>query len=345
MKNFAILSFIFLIGCSGNIYPWEKGTSLEQALARAENKLILLDFYSDNWGGCVRLDAETFTNNDVIEFSKKHFISLKYDAWYDSTGKELFSNYNGHGIPLLVFINSKGEEVDRIVGFKPHDEYLSFINNVVDGKSTYLDLYNKFKSGERSESILEVLSDKSDIMKNDDLSYDIYSFINQNKNDFSSDLIEKSEFFFASKEEGEKMIMLLNKFISNHPKSLKAMDAYSTMIDYYKSIQDTLNEVNIYTKMISKNLQNMWILNGYSWRMSQIEKNLDDALEKAKIAVNLAKSDPISCAMILDTQAEVLWKLKRYSEAVDIINRAIELDPTSDYYTEQKDKFLLYLKN
>ena len=49
--------------------------------------------------------------------------------------------------------------------------------------------------------------------------------------------------------------------------------------------------------------------------------------------------------MILDTQAEVLWKLKRYSEAVDIINRAIELDPTSDYYTEQKDKFLLYLKN
>ena len=141
------------------------------------------------------------------------------------------------------------------------------------------------------------------------------------------------------------MIMLLNKFISDYPKSLKAMDAYSTMIDYYKSIQDTLNEVNIYTKMISNNLQNMWILNGYSWRMSQIEKNLDDALEKAKIAVNLAEADPISCAMILDTQAEVLWKLKRYSEAVDIINRAIELDPTSDYYTEQKDKFLLHLKN
>ena len=48
MKIFTILSLLFLIGCSGNIYPWEKGTSLEQALARAENKLILLDFYSDN---------------------------------------------------------------------------------------------------------------------------------------------------------------------------------------------------------------------------------------------------------------------------------------------------------
>ena len=29
----------------------------------------------------------------------------------------------------------------------------------------------------------------------------------------------------------------------------------------------------------------------------------------------------------------------------NIINRAIEIDSTSDYYTEQKDKFLLHLKN
>ena len=40
MKKFAILSLLFLVGCSSNIYPWEKGTSLEQALERAGTKAL-----------------------------------------------------------------------------------------------------------------------------------------------------------------------------------------------------------------------------------------------------------------------------------------------------------------
>ena len=251
----------------------------------------------------------------------------------------MISNYKGSAIPLIIFINNSGEEVDRMVGYKPPKEYFAYINSIVDGKSTYLSLYNKFKSGDRSENTLALLSKKSDNMKNDDLSNEIYSFISQNKNNFSLELIEGSEFFFASSKKGEQMTALLNEFISRYPNSLKSMDAYHTIIDYYQSIQDTSNEIDVYTKMVVRYPQDIWVLNGYSWRMSQIEKNLTNALEKAKEAIDLSRNDPNSCAMILDTKAEILWKLGRTDEAVNTINMAISIDPSSEYYKKQKAKF------
>ena len=93
--------------------------------------------------------------------------------------------------------------------------------------------------------------------------------------------------------------------------------------------------------MVARYPQDIWVLNGYSWRMSQIEKNLTNALEKAKEAIDLSRNDPNSyaIAMILDTKAEILWKLGRTDEAVNTINMAISIDPNSEYYKKQKEKF------
>ena len=44
----------------------------------------------------------SFDNQEVIDFSKEHLISIKVDAWNDSVGKELFAQYHGRLIPLLI---------------------------------------------------------------------------------------------------------------------------------------------------------------------------------------------------------------------------------------------------
>ena len=44
--------------------------------------------------------------------------------------------------------------------------------------------------------------------------------------------------------------------------------------------------------------------------------------------------------MILDTEAEVLWKLERFDEAIEVIERAISIDSKNQYYKDQKKKFL-----
>ena len=81
-------------------------------------------------------------------------------------------------------------------------------------------------------------------------------------------------------------------------------------------------------------------LNSYAWRMAEIATNLEDALIQAKKAVVLTAKDPNKQAGILDTEAEVLWKLKRYDEAIEAIDKALAIDPESQYYKDQKAKFI-----
>ena len=69
--------------------------------------------------------------------------------------------------------------------------------------------------------------------------------------------------------------------------------------------------------------------------MTQLEKNLDIALEKIDLALEYGEE-----IKILDTKAEVLWKLKRTDDALKIIEKCILLDPKKKYYREQKNKFL-----
>ena len=74
--------------------------------------------------------------------------------------------------------------------------------------------------------------------------------------------------------------------------------------------------------------------------MAEIETNLEDALLKARKAVILTADDPNRQANIIDTEAEVLWKLKYYDKAIEAIERAIIIEPENEYFKDQKEKFI-----
>ena len=82
----------------------------------------------------------------------------------------------------------------------------------------------------------------------------------------------------------------------------------------------------------------MNVLNAYAWRMTEIERNLEDALDKSIMAIKLSSNDEEK-ANIIDTKAEVLWLLNRYDDAITTINLAIDINPNSDYFKGQRTKF------
>jgi len=47
-----------------------------------------------------------------------------------------------------------------------------------------------------------------------------------------------------------------------------------------------------------------------------------------------------SKAQVMDTEAEVLWKLGQIDDAIKVIEKCIVLQPDDEYYTKQKQKFL-----
>ena len=112
------------------------------------------------------------------------------------------------------------------------------------------------------------------------------------------------------------------------------------MVYHYANTEELKKELAAYQDMLSALPDNSSALNSYAWRMAEIDTNLKDALLKARKAVVLTADDPERQAGIIDTEAEVLWKMKRFEEAIEAIERAITIDPDNQYYQDQKEKFL-----
>ena len=109
---------------------------------------------------------------------------------------------------------------------------------------------------------------------------------------------------------------------------------------YFKSKDDVENELKAHNKSLLYFPNDPNILNSYAWRMTEINMNLEDALIKVNRAIILTEDEKQRQANIIDTKAEIEWKLGRINDAIRTIEEAILLVPDNDYFTEQKNKFL-----
>lgn len=109
------------------IYYDEK--TYESSLQNGEK--IFLDFYADWCIPCKELDALTFSDERVIE-KLSTFKTFKVDMTQSLSEEteKLRDKFEIIGMPTLIVINSKGEEVNRITGFMNADEFLKTIENV-----------------------------------------------------------------------------------------------------------------------------------------------------------------------------------------------------------------------
>lgn len=84
-------------------------------IAKANSKLLLIDFYGIWCPPCNQLDETVFESAAFLEKSKD-FVLLRVDADAKSSW-DIKSRYEVGGYPTIVFANPDGEEVHRIVGY------------------------------------------------------------------------------------------------------------------------------------------------------------------------------------------------------------------------------------
>ncbi len=99
--------------------------------AKASNEKIIIDFMADWCIPCKELDAQTFSDQNVIEASAD-FKSFKADM--TQTGSEatekLREKFNVVGVPTVLIFDSNGNEQKRITGFVNAEEFLKILNEV-----------------------------------------------------------------------------------------------------------------------------------------------------------------------------------------------------------------------
>ncbi len=139
VKGFRIFKIVFsviLIAVAAySFYPSEK-KSIEwqpytESTVSGTQKAMIIDFYADWCIPCKELDAMTFSDPKVIEEAKK-FSAYKADMTKSLSDEvsTLRNKYNIVGVPTVLIINSKGEEVQRITGFVNSNEFLKIIQSV-----------------------------------------------------------------------------------------------------------------------------------------------------------------------------------------------------------------------
>jgi thioredoxin-related protein len=238
MKNllrisFIVLIFIFALNITvkAEEINFEKG-DFKEVLAKVtpEKKILMIDFYTDWCKWCVELDKKVYTDKDVAEFANTHQINWKIDA-EKGEGIELAKKYLVNGYPTIIFLDEKGEEVDRIVGYFPAKDFLKKMMEFYEGVNTY-------------SAFSKILDKNPDDVK---ANYFIGERIVNNEGDF-----KKAETYFQkiidkdpNNKEGLKPgailylaigsgdINRIKQFIQDYPESGKCKDAYIALASKY----------------------------------------------------------------------------------------------------------------
>ena len=284
------------------------------------------------------LEASTFKDKEIINLAKNNFINLKINAETEY-GMPLFNSFNGTGYPLILFLDSNGNELDRISGFLPDYEFIIKMQNILNGKNTftyYLDEYNK---NNHSSEILFALANKYKEKNEIDKAISLYKQLLNSSNVSKSDY-DNSKYSLAILSIQKNNTALILEYLNENPNGNNVEIAVFELINYYKSQQMNFEEIELYNKYLKKLDTSYNFLNSFAWRMSELNIDLEVALLKINEALELIEKNNEQYPNLLDTKAEVLWKSGKVDEAIKCIQQAIDLKPENKYYISQKEKFI-----
>ncbi len=132
MKNliFAVLFAIALLSpaCVRAESGWITDFKKAQEEAKANHKLILIDFNGSDWCGyCIQLDRAILSKPEFKDYASKNLVLLEVDfprrkqqsSEVKKQNMELAERYQIEGFPTLVMLDGDGKTVWRFEGYFP----------------------------------------------------------------------------------------------------------------------------------------------------------------------------------------------------------------------------------
>ncbi|MGK0365616.1 MAG: thiol-disulfide isomerase/thioredoxin [Saprospiraceae bacterium] len=121
--------------------------------AKAENKIIFMDAYTDWCGPCKMMTAKVFSQAKVAEYYNDNFINVKVNM-EKGEGPSLAEKYSVIVYPTLLFIDDSGTIVHRAVGYHDADNFLALGETAGIPGKRLSGLEERYNFGDRSAQFL-----------------------------------------------------------------------------------------------------------------------------------------------------------------------------------------------
>jgi len=109
---------------------WKKFSIESYEASLSNNEMMVIDFYADWCIPCKELDKLTFSDKRVLKEFEQFTVYKSDQTKNDETNEQLRKRFNVIGMPTVLIIDSKGNEVKRLTGFVNADEFLTFIKDL-----------------------------------------------------------------------------------------------------------------------------------------------------------------------------------------------------------------------
>jgi protein disulfide-isomerase len=105
---------------------WLTDLPKAEAQAKAENKIVLVDFTGSDWcGWCIKFKKEVLDTAEFQEYAAKNVVLVELDYPHKKVQADdlkkanaaLKTQYNVHGFPTLLVLDKDGKEIGRQVGY------------------------------------------------------------------------------------------------------------------------------------------------------------------------------------------------------------------------------------
>ena len=122
--------------------------------AKAENKLIFIDFYTQWCGPCLNMAQEVFSLPTVGYFYNNTFVNLKIDA-ENGEGIALAKKYGVRLFPTYIFVDPQTEALVHYSSSRQTPEqFIQTGKNALDPKTRSPYLLEEYQKGNRERSFL-----------------------------------------------------------------------------------------------------------------------------------------------------------------------------------------------
>ena len=152
MKKYIILILLLVLTTviTASDLNWR---SFEDAhkIAQTENKIILIDFYTDWCGWCKKMDNETYSNEKIIDLLNEDFVTVKINpekqgsielGGQTMTWEQFAADVGVTGYPATAFFTPDFKLIDLIPGYydpKNMEMVLKFMSDAIYEKISFQD--------------------------------------------------------------------------------------------------------------------------------------------------------------------------------------------------------------